>query len=375
MTRTLFTFTCFVAVLSALAALLIRLELARTGVSSLFQTQSGDVDLNAFRTVSAAHVLFGYLAVALMGTTMIAAARERGGLWAGLFMWIGILTGVAMTVILALILMPLPDAFPAWAQYGRTLWDEIAPVVGATPAPESAGRVAGMRHEIVFSTQAAVAMIPAAALVLIGAYSMLSTETGLRWAMILGVIVTIATSVLAVQILTASDLPNAQVIYILPCLPFLAIASLRLTDEVLVWLVVMTLGMIALIAAQIAAAIWNVTLVPDSMARAASQYVLPLGLIWFALPAFILFRSGGRYDTVLGRAMIWLMAPLVTIGVALWAVPIFRTGLAGQPARFADYPEDFASLNLAATVGLGVFILLYLTLLIWVQRTRDGDAP
>jgi len=129
----------------------------------------------------------------------------------------------------------------------------------------------------------------------------------------------------------------------------------------------MTIGLLLTIAAQIGL---MVALLPHDIegtsAQRVSDYIFPFGISWFALPAVMLFS----HQTRLSALALWVSMGVISIGIALWAVPLLRAGIAGQAMRYVDYPSAFAADNLAATAGVLIFVFLFLGVLLAIKRNR-----
>lgn len=363
MTRTLFFLTALVAMLATLTALLIRAELAYPGVSPLFSTADGAPDGRHFNVVSTAHAIFAYLAVILLGTTMCAAARIKGAPLAILFVVLGVLASMAVSALLVLAELPAPvdiNTGVGWVLYpplSTTLPDNLLDY--------------GMRwldvDPLMYSDFTRVLILPAMAMLYLGAYAMLSTLPRFRWVGVLGALVVALTVTAMGPEIMQIDIPLGFMLFIAVLLPFIACASVRLIDDAPAWLLMLTVGALIIIAAQIGALSYPYGLyVNDTSAAVAATYTFPLGLTWFALPALMLFT----HDTRLPAFAICACIGAISLGLALWLVPLFQMGVAGLPQRYVDYPETFAANNLAATAGVVIFALLYLAVVIVIRRNR-----
>ncbi|WP_375281671.1 hypothetical protein [Pseudooctadecabacter sp.] len=368
MPRILFFFTALAAMVATLTAVLVRAELAQPGLSPLLTTPMGDANGTAFVKTSALHGLTAYLTITLLGTTMAAKARARGALFATPTLIIGLVFSLSMVAMLVMSLLG-PDtgevAAAGWTLYLPDSLRDPAQSVAASFGPSLVDRLLGGEQ----AAFASLMLLPAAGVLLMACYVMLGGEPGLRWIGATGAPLIIGCSVLIYQMPRETPLIFMLSVYVLAVLPFLAAASVRITDEPPAWLIVMTLGMMAALGGILVA----VTALPSfgferTMTDVAILYIFPLGLGFFALPALILYPGPTR----LPMTVIWLTAPVIAGAMALWIVPLIFLGLSGQPVFYADYPEAFARENVLASLWVGLFVVLYLGMITVLRRTNTG---
>lgn len=363
MTRTLFFLTALVAMLATLTALLIRAEMAYPSVSTLFLAADGVPDGQRFNVVGTAHAIFAYLAVALLGTTMCSAARIKGAPLASLFVGVGVMSSIAVAAVLVLAELPAPADIKTgvgWVLYpplSTTLPDTLLDYV--------------MRwlkiDPILYFGFTRILMLPAMAMLSLGAYAMLSTLPGYRWVGVMGALVVGVITAVAGHSIMQLEIPLGFTLFVLILLPFIACASVHLIDEAPAWLLMLTIGALIITAAQNAAVIHpGITFVRDTSAAVALTYTFPLGFAWFALPALMLFT----HETRLPAMGIGACIAAIPLGLALWLVPLFQMGISGLPQRYVDFPSAFAAGNLAATAGVVIFALIYLAVVIVIRRNR-----
>lgn len=378
MTRSLFFLFSLVAMIATLSALAIRLELAAPGVSALFQDDSGAPNGAGFGVVAMGHALFGYLAVMLLGTTMIAAAREKGARLAGLFMWTGLLICAVTALVILSNVVPLrwfADLSPNTVG-GDPGWTLYPPLVDA-PQQTVLGYLANLiRPEtsffspdlLVYTDLSRYALLPAGVLLFLGAFTMLSTERGMSWLSLVGAVSVVIVATLTTPLLLESEMPFIAVGWLLPALILLACGAIRVLDGGGAWLFVMTLGTLIMTLAYVAVLVHPRTLMAaGTTADIAVLYVFPLGLAWFALPALILYRFG----TSLEDTALWAVCAGLTLGLIVWLGPIFHAGHIGQPNRYVDYPDAFAVANMTASIGAFIFTALMLSAIVFLRRNRD----
>lgn len=366
MPRILFFFTALAAMIATLTAVLIRAELAQPGITPLFTTQMGEPDGAAFTKTSALHGLMAYLTITLLGTTMAAQARTRGALFATPTLIIGLVFSLSMVTMLALSLLgpdPAKVATAGWSVYLPVSMADAVHSWAASLGPSLVDRLLGGEQ----AAFASLLLLPAAGVLLMACYVMLGGEPGLRWIGAVGAPLIIGCSVLVDQMPRETPLIIMLSVYVLAVLPFLAAACVRMTDGPPAWLIVMTLGlMIAVSGTLIAVAVLPTFGFGRTMTDVAILYVFPLGLAFFALPALILYPGPTRMPMVL----IWLTAPVIAGAMALWIMPLILLGLKGQPMFYADFPQAFARENFAASVWVGLFVVLYLGVLTALRRSR-----
>lgn len=366
MTRTLFFFTALVGMLMAVSAILIRVELAYPGLSGLFNGLDDAQDGRHFAAVAQSHTVFGYLAVTLLGATMAAAARTRQATLGTPTMVVGLCIAGVLALVLLLGEIPADlltgsDTAPAdilgsgWTFYGpnQSILDLALGWVGIDP--------------LLLPGLTRVLTIPALFILLLGAYALLSTEPGLRLVGIGGglialiVVCTSAAAVMNVNVMMGNAL------YLLAILPFVIGASVRLVDESPSWLLMLMIGVLVMAAAHI-----GLTLLPNpsrfdgTQAAAVLGYLFPLGIGWYGLPALMLYT----HPTRLPDLAIWVLSGIITLGLAIWTVPMFSVGANGQPLAYVDFPDTFAARNLAASTGVVLFTMIYLGVIVIIRRGR-----
>lgn len=379
MTRTLFFLTALAAMLMTVTGVLIRIELAYPGVSPLFMAPDGFPDTPRFDAVFTAHALFSYLCVIMLGTTMCSAARDKAAPLGGFLVGLGCALGVGVTVLMALAyLPPLPTAGSTdalgtgvgWVLYpplstnaGTSLLDSLIALLAGDAAPDPM---------LIASYLPQVPILPAMGMLYVGAYAMLSTQPGLRWVGMAGFALTLIVTLLVIPVLMDTGLPFGSIAYISLTLPFVACAAVRLSDDGPAWLMMLTFGAIITLIVQVV-----IITLPQSPATsgmvvtAAMAYIFPLGLGWFALPAVIMFAVPQRYSD----AATLSAALFIAVALCLWLGQMVLLGLAGQPARYLDYPDAYAVRNLAASVAVGLFIVGYLGVITVLRRMTRRARP
>ena len=156
-------------------------------------------------------------------------------------------------------------------------------------------------------------------------------------------------------------------IWLLPALLFLACSAIRILDGGPSWLLVLGIGTLVTTLAYITVLVHpNSATAAGTIAEVATLYVFPLGLIWFALPALMLFRDGSR----LTDWHIWAITGALTLGLILWLAPLFYAGQMGQPFRYVDYPDAFSIANLVSSMAVIAFTALMLGIIVILRRTR-----
>jgi cytochrome c oxidase subunit 1 len=104
------------------------------------------------------------------------------------------------------------------------------------------------------------------------------------------------------------------------------------------------------------------------------HYVLVAGSL-FSLFAGVYFWlpkwTGTMYDEKLGKWHFWLS--MIFFNVTFF--PMHFLGLAGMPRRYADYPMQFADINMVASIGAFGFGLSQLILLYVVVKSIRGIGP
>ena len=130
------------------------------------------------------------------------------------------------------------------------------------------------------------------------------------------------------------------------------------------------LGLLATLVAQIPVISASGPLAPrGTLAQIVPLYVFPLGIAWFALPALFLFDRRSHLPDWAAPAM----ALSVTATLALWLTPLLFLGRRGQPSRYLDYPEVYATSNFGVTFAVGLFVVTYLAVVITARRAPLGD--
>lgn len=373
MTRTLFFLTALAAMLMAVTAVLIRIELAYPEVSALFTDADGFPDGSRFAKTATVHTMIGYLCVILLGTTMCAAARNRAAPLGRLFVSVGsvLAFGVAALMVLAE-LPPLGGSEATTQNVGSGVgWVLYPPLSTSVPTSllENIGAMVGdigLVDPLFFAVRLPQLLIlPALGMLYLGAYAMLSTLPSLRWSGIFGCVLVVVVTILVIPQLMETDLPFGTVGLVALTLPLVAIASVRLIDDGLGWVLLLTLGALLTLAVQII-----VLLLPQSaatngtMLTPAMAYIFPLGLAWFALPALIIYRS----KSDLSEWVVIAITACITVTLALWLAPMMQLGFLGQPQRYVDYPVAYAPLNLVVSVAVGLFALVYLVVITALRR-------
>jgi hypothetical protein len=360
MTRTLFFFTCLTVILVAATAVLLRVDLAYAGVSPLFSASEGKPDGHFFNNVARAHRMFCYLAVMLLGTTMISAARTKGAPLAGLFVAIGVILSLATAVLLILAQVPMTQ--PVEFGVGWTLYP---PLSIAGPQTALNHLLSFLDVDPVFNRDITrIFILPATGLLYLGAYTMLSTEPGFHLLSVFGAILILLVITLSAPFILGTYLPFATIGFVTVALSLIACGAIRLVDGGPAWLLVMTLGMLVTTIAQIAALFITENLYLEGTNTAtALLYIFPLGLAWFALPAVLMFASN-RLPTWAP----WVATGATIAGLSLWLAPMTRLGFAGQPAQYVDYADAFGADNLFLSTGAILFIVIYLFVIVLVRR-------
>ncbi|MCF2872285.1 hypothetical protein L0664_14510 [Octadecabacter sp. G9-8] len=361
MTRTLFFCTAIMACLATVAAAMIRYELAFPGVSALFMGANDVPDGRKFNLVASFHGLFSYLTVMLLGTTMAAAARDKGAFFAGPMVAIGLVFVTLPALVFAAAFLPaFPDA--SGTALSVTLYQSPAPVslldqlLGYAPATSW---LTIQMHQLF--------LLPAAGLLFLGAFAMLSTQPRFKWVGFVCLIAMAGTFGFVAPGFLDLRYPFASAMIIFAALPLLICCVVCLFFARPPWLVVMTIGNAATIAALSSFAFrTDLGGLADTMFQAAVLYVFPLGLTWFALPAVMLFTHPTRLPTW----SIWAMPVVIAANLSLWILPMMQLGRMGMPRQYSDYPSAFAALNLTMSLAVGVFIALYLAILITIRRAR-----
>lgn len=366
MPRILFFFTALAAMLAALTAVLMRAELAQPGLSALYSTPSGEPDRASFVKTSTLHALTAYLAITLLGATMAAKARTRGAMFATPTMIIGLVFSLSMIAMLM-----LPQLGPDTADLMTSgLTVEVPESLGGpsqlSATPFGLPLVDGLLGDepLAFSR---LLLLMAAGILLMACYVMLGSEPGVRWIGAAGAPLIVGCSVLIAQMPRETPLIFMLSLYIPAVLPFLAVACVRMTDEPPAWLIVMTSGLLIAMGGTLfaASALPSFGFATTTM-DVAILNMFPLGLAFFALPALILYSGPTR----LPMAAVWLVAPVVAGAMALWIKPFISLGFNGQPILYQDYSQAFARDNLAASIGVGGFMVLYLGVVTTLRRSR-----
>ena len=367
MTRTLFFLTALAGMLAALSAIMIRIELTYPGVSPLFQNADGFPDGQHFNTVATAHAVFTHLCVTLLGTTLCAAARGRKAMLASVFTGLGIAASLMITSLIVLAEIPTSAVTTTVENIGAG-W--ALPMSLAPNRPASALEL--LMQWTQFNPILAVdftrfLVLPAIGTLMLGLNAMLSTVAGFRWVGVLGAVITLGTLIVMAPRFLNFDLPLGATGFVILFLPFIACASIRLIDEATPWLLMVCVGAIVVMVAQfLVLLVPNLNNLTETLAAAAMFYVFPLGLAWYALPAVLVFT----HPTQLTTGAIFGCIGTITLGLCLWIVPMVTVGVMGQPARYVDYPDPFATLNLNITTGAFLFTLIYLGVIILIRRNR-----
>ncbi len=375
MTRTLFLLTCLAAMVMAMTAVLIRIELAEPGVSALFSGLDGAPDSAKFDRAVTAHTLFAYLAATLLGTTLCAAARKHGAPLAFLPMWLGVILSATLFIVITAAHIPAslmaPEAAPsvaAGADAGTgtgTGWVLYPPLSTAPASLLDLGLTALDVEPLMITMLVHYLLLPAGAMLLLGLYAMTATLHGYRGMMAFGLFATLCVTavILATPDFGTGQLPMAS--FNIAALPLLAVLSIHLIDQPTPWVMLMALGLLATLAGQIAIISLNAPFsFQNSMAQIVPLYIFPLGIGWFALPAVILYDRRSRLPDWAAPAV----ALALTSTLLLWLSPLMFLGRRGQPARYPDYPEAFAASNFGASLAVGLFILTYLGVVILARR-------
>lgn len=365
MTRALFSLTCIATALVALTTIVIRWELARSGVT-FFLTSDGQPNGHLFNEAVRAHTLLCHLAVLLLGTTMSAAAAEKGAPLARIFAWLGVILANVLTLTAVLAVLPpfggsnaTPDTgvgvgwtlYPPLATYPFSLLQQLVPQL----------------DPFLMGYFTSLSALPANAMLYLGAYAMAATLPQMRWLSYAGLVTVIAALVLTTRTMRTVDVPYEGAWIAALVVPFLAAAIYQLRNQRASWLTVLTFGM--LIATLTPAYLVNSVYMPvlrGTTSMAALQYMFPMGLAWFALPALMLYRTPTRLPVCAIRTL--LVA--VTSGLAIWLLPLFQTGRLGQAARYVDYPPLLEPANMIVSIGVTLFAVLYLATLIILHRAK-----
>lgn len=363
MTRTLIFFMAIAAILATIPAVLLRVEMAYPGVSLLFSDAEGNPDGARFTLTVTAHAAFAYLAVMLLGTAMIAAARAQGAGMAAPAVWLG----VALCVVLVALMIAAQIESSASAQDGTDFGWILYPPLSTAQSDgllERLIRLVGVDPLRVGNLDNLL-ILPAAGLLLMGAFAMLSTEPRLGALPVLSLFVTVVSLIFVGQSLMGYDTLLATSTFHLAFWPLLTFAAIRLIDAAPDWLIVLTLGLLAVMAAHLTIiALPQTDAAADTHVETALSYIFPLGLAFYALPALILFAR----RPVLPAFAPWAIGAGITVILTIWLLPLLQAGWQGQPARYVNYPNAFAEQNLAATTGAILFIATYLALLTTLRR-------
>ena len=365
MTRSLFFFTALAAMLMTMSAVLIRVELAYPGVSALFSDAGGAPDGPRFLVTSVFHNLMAYFAAMLLGTTMISAARDKGALGSTLMLGVGVLLCVALAsalVLSALILNGLAPDPRGWLATSPWFIDQrFDPTVFQLCCIRPKGA----------SSLVPMLVFPATAMLYLGAYAMVSTLRGFRPIGLFGIIATLAMLTLTGAEMTqrfgATDMP---VMVVFALLPLLACAAVHLIDHATPW--VMALFVVILVpvfAVVLVEALYEFSIRETTLVGVARDYIFPLGFAWLALPMLMIYRFG----TSLTAAHIVIGSAVIVLSLGLWIDPMIRVGLKGMPPAYVYYTDNYAPENLSITIGVGLFMLIYLAILIILRRTRLHD--
>ncbi|MBT8412653.1 MAG: hypothetical protein KJP02_12785 [Octadecabacter sp.] len=360
MSRVLITLTLTALLLMGVTALAIRWELAAPGLS-LFINPDGHAGGHLFETTVLTHTILSNLAVLLCGTTMIAIARDHRVPLTGLLMWTGI--ALAAVIILVALLAGLPPLggtgtpqtmqTPGWSLYpplstGPTsLLSQLLPSVDPLFLGYYLGQIA----------------LPANAALYLGVYALAATLPKSGWTIFVGLFTVLAAVGFTTGAIAAPSGFDAAWVVALGA-PFLVCAGYHLIFQPAAWLVVLTMGMIITTAVPtLLGTLPDAPALGGTTAITALQYIAPMGLAWFALPALLMFLRPVR----LGAAVLTTLA--ITVALFLWLAPLFLLGRIGMPMRYPDYPVAFASLNLATSLGVAAFTLIYPAILIAIRRT------
>lgn len=357
MTRTLFFFTALFGMLFAMTAILIRVELAYPGISPLYFTPTDGAN---FEATTVFHGIFGYLFAILLGTTMSAAARRKGAILAGIWMWIGILITIVTVVAV------IAGEFALTIDQGGGVGWVLYPPLATTQNPFD-GLLAELWPEAPVQDATRLLFVPAASLLVIGASMMVATIPKLGWLSALATVLVILVAVLAMpQVVYGAPMLYVP-FYAIAILPLLAAAAVRLSDDAPPsWLMLLTLGLIATLVGLIANSTIPLFSIGDTSAEIAVLYIFPLGWCAFALPALILYTR----DTALAPWGLGAVFGALTLTMGQWIYAWVQLGLAGQPIRYVDFPDTFAATNLTVTTSVLAFAVTMLGCVIAARRAR-----
>lgn len=372
MTRTLFLLTALTAMLAATTAVLLRAEMAYPGVSALFESTDGFPDIARFETVVVVHGLVSFLAATLVGAYMASVAQARGARLGGFCLWAGVLAALAVLVIMVVVLSPALLAGLAADTQGAD-WGLFPPVSADGPRSVFGTLLAAPDADFnSFSNNLnRYLLLPAAFSVFLGAYALVSTEPGFGVLSVVGAPLVILLTVMNVSLISAPDPFSMSMLFFLLSLPLLTCASIRLIDTATAGLIVLTVGMIASITGY-----WLMVLVSqaaflsNSLIEPIAAYVFPLGFVWFALPATMIYA---RTSQIAGWAP-WAISVALCLGLALWLTPLFQLIQEGQAPHYIDYPEIYATTNLQATAAVALFAVIYLACIVMIRRAPRSTA-
>jgi len=379
MTRTLFFFTALAAMLFAVTAIVIRVELAHPDISSLFAVihEDGTIegDRFKFKLVLKLHALFGYLAAMLLGTTMLSAARQKKALGVTPMLILGALACGALVgslLIMSINVSPALEARPGWVLYpplSAQGTGAFPPGTNFLPADVFSFVTVFTSPLAPFSQNAMNGLIAvSAALLFSGAYAMLSTIKGFRAMALLGQLIALGTSLLFVGTMDGGQLHLMVMLFALPVLPLIGCAAIRLIDpNPPAWLIVLTLGALILLVAEYVVFLNGIyVFATRGAASSVVPYVFPLGLAWFALPALLLFT----HDTRLPGWMVWAIPPILCVPFLMWVIPFFGVRSEGISEGSLAYPAEFGGDQIIMTSGTIIFIASYLAVITIVRRHR-----
>ncbi|MBU2993625.1 hypothetical protein Q4555_12695 [Octadecabacter sp. 1_MG-2023] len=363
MTRILFSLSCLAALGVALTAFVIRWELASPG-ASLFLTHDAQPDGYQYLAFVQVHRLTCFLAVMLVGTALSSASRDKGALLSALFMWLGLVLSVSLTVLVILLTLPPIGLETAESPGAGVGWILYPPLY--TPTSLLLQMFPGLDPFLLGHVGQMIAL-PANAMLYLGVYAMASTLPKFRFMSVVGLVTVIAALLLTTRSMHMITVPYAWLWIAALVVPFLVCAALSLMAERRPWLIIMTFGVVFITVTPAALAQTTDGLALNgTMAIIAIQYLFPMGLAWFALPALLLFTR----DAPLQRWKVWAIPTTIVTSLCIWVIPLFHLGRIGMPAHYVDYPSAFAPLNLEVSIGVAVFAMIYLTVIAALLRRR-----
>lgn len=360
MTRPLIYLTALACVLTALTALTIRYEMFEPGVTALFTDANGNPKGLLFNDLIFAHRMLCATAVMFLGALMTSLARAGGAILATPMMVLGTAAGLATLVMVVLSLFPLPIA-PTPNEVG---WILYPPLALPQTLLERLLTAIGLNPDLMLLIGPYIFLAALFGL-FSGAFMMLATLPMTRWIGVIGMAFT-ATALLPSfdRLGEMTNIEPIKAIYPLAAV-FVIIATAFLVKHPRPWLIVLTLGTaIALGFHAVMLSRIDFYYIHGTTVQLGLNYIFPLGLAWFALPAAILMYGDKEPPLALAIATPFV----ITSALGAWIAPMIAVGRMGQPHSYIDYPDAFADHNYTISIAVLAFVIAYPALLVTLRR-------